>query len=223
MANKLYLHHKTGGTYLVLFRGLMEADLKPVVIYTDFPNRDNVWVRPEAEFFDGRFQCVGEYRDHNVFDPIGDIIEFHEKFGLDYSGPPCALEPNLSDFRYRFSLEETDEWKAHNDAAFDETTRAPGHRDAANYVHHIEESLDAHVDQVYVTLGTAYMQGFFAKWRTSRIFIEAWRRVHLANMQKVRAQLDTDSKRGSTYDVVKPAGWQAPSHTDLVEAAADSL
>lgn len=48
-------------------------------------------------------------------------------------------------------------------------------------------------------------------------FLEAWSRVQLANMSKVRATSAEQSKRGSTHDVVKPPGWVAPSHTDLVE------
>lgn len=48
-------------------------------------------------------------------------------------------------------------------------------------------------------------------------FVEAWRRVQLANMSKVRATSADQSKRGSTFDVVKPPGWEPPSHTDLVE------
>ena len=59
-----------------------------------------------------------------------------------------------------------------------------------------------------VALGTAYMQGFNFK--------EAWRRVHEANMRKVRATSEEQSKRNSSSDVVKPAGWVAPDLKDLV-------
>jgi predicted HAD superfamily Cof-like phosphohydrolase len=74
----------------------------------------------------------------------------------------------------------------------------------------LESQLDALVDEVYVVLGTAYLQ-FGA-----RIFNEAWRRVHHANMQKERAQKSGDSKRDSTFDVIKPMGWTPPNHIDLV-------
>lgn len=47
-------------------------------------------------------------------------------------------------------------------------------------------------------------------------FIEAWDRVHHANMMKQRAEKASDSKRGSTVDVIKPANWKAPDLTDLV-------
>ena len=47
-------HVKTGGLYRELHRGFLEKDLTPVVIYQSSDGR--VWVRPEAEFDDGRFE-----------------------------------------------------------------------------------------------------------------------------------------------------------------------
>ncbi len=41
-------------------------------------------------------------------------------------------------------------------------------------------------------------------------FDELWKQVHAANMRKVRAEVPSDSKRGSTFDVVKPPGWVSP-------------
>jgi len=39
---------------------------------------------------------------------------------------------------------------------------------------------------------------------------EFWADVQRANMSKERATKASDSKRGSTFDVIKPAGWKAP-------------
>lgn len=40
---------------------------------------------------------------------------------------------------------------------------------------------------------------------------QCWRHVHAANMKKQRAKSDgSNSKRGSSFDVIKPAGWVAP-------------
>ena len=75
------------------------------------------------------------------------------------------------------------------------------------------EILDALVDLAYIAVGTARM----CDWD----FAEAWRRVHTANMQKIRAERAVDSKRGTTFDVVKPTGWQAADLTDLVEVNDD--
>lgn len=142
------------------------------------------------------------------FDPVRDIAEFHMKFGLTYDGPPRVLPVELADFRKRFMDEELDEYAKHEARASSErfVSAIP---DVANYSFHLEQMLDALVDETYVVLGTAYLHGFD--------FREAWRRVHAANMKKVRAQRASDSKRGSAFDVVKPKGWEPPSHIDLVE------
>lgn len=49
--------HRKGGLYRELHRGLLEADVTPVVIYED--RHGNVWVRPAREFDDGRFVKLG--------------------------------------------------------------------------------------------------------------------------------------------------------------------
>jgi predicted HAD superfamily Cof-like phosphohydrolase len=78
----------------------------------------------------------------------------------------------------------------------------------------LERQLDALVDSIYVKLGTAYLQFGADRFR------EAWRRVVVANMGKVRADAavegSTDSGREKKYDIVKPPGWTAPDHKDLV-------
>lgn len=128
------------------------------------------------------------YEDTNIM--IKNIKEFHEMFRLEYDGPPRELEQKLSVFRIRFIDEELTEY------------------DEACVAHDKAKQLDSLVDIVYVTLGTAYAQGFD--------FNEAWRRVHAANMKKVRALKASDSERGSTYDVVKPPGWEPANLEDLV-------
>lgn len=139
---------------------------------------------------------------------MGDMKEFHEKFGLEYDGPPRALPVRLADFRENFMNEELMEYGEHMasvEIAIEE-------KDHADVTHHLEHMLDALVDLVYVAVGTAYLHGFD--------FDEAWRRVHEANMKKERARRAGDSKRGSTFDVIKPPGWEPPSHKDLVECHA---
>lgn len=118
------------------------------------------------------------------------IKEFHTKFKLEYAGKPRSLPRDLGHFRMDFMEEELSEY-AH----------AVGHQD-------LEKQLDALVDLVYVAVGTAYLQGFD--------FNEAFKRVHEANMKKVRAVDVKDSKRRSVYDVIKPEGWTPPDLSDLV-------
>jgi predicted HAD superfamily Cof-like phosphohydrolase len=123
-----------------------------------------------------------------MFDPLKDIKDFHEKFGLAYQGAPRHIPEDLAEFRFRFMREELEEYGDTED---------------------LEKKLDALVDLMYVLLGTAYLHGF-------NRFVEAWTRVHKANMQKVRAERVDQSTRQSIYDVVKPAGWTPPRLDDLV-------
>lgn len=49
-------HLKSGGLYKILYLAKIEADLTPAVVYMG--EDGSVWVRPEDEFFDGRFQKI---------------------------------------------------------------------------------------------------------------------------------------------------------------------
>lgn len=141
----------------------------------------------------------------NVFDPVRDIEDFHKKFGLEYNEGPRMLPRDLAKFRADFMYEELDEYFDHLPA--DKETQIS---EAAD-VFRKEKSFDALIDLVYVALGTAYLHGFD--------FREGWRRVHEANMAKVRVDGETleGSVRKSKYDVVKPQGWKAPDLKDLVK------
>lgn len=118
---------------------------------------------------------------------LKDIEAFHIKYGLAYNGQPRMLDEKTSSFRAGFIEEELDEYILADT---------------------MEDKFDALIDLVYVALGTAYLHGFD--------FEKGWKRVQEANMKKVRATQADQSKRGSTSDVVKPEGWEAPDLRDLV-------
>ena len=147
------------------------------------------------------------------FNPMEDIREFHQKFNLVYDGKPRGLPPELQSFRSLFLKEELREY--HLQVTHLGMTLAEQPDDAAGITYHLEGMVDGLVDLVYVAMGTAYLHGFD--------FEESWRRVHEANMKKVRASSAEDSKRNSDQDVVKPQGWEPPSHSDLVEDNAHRL
>ncbi len=50
--------HRKGGEYRVLGHGLLETDRSDVVIYDDADG--TIWVRPVAEFYDGRFEALAQ-------------------------------------------------------------------------------------------------------------------------------------------------------------------
>lgn len=125
-------------------------------------------------------------------DPFYDICRFHEKFKQAYNGPPRQLPLDLFNFRQKFLEEESEEFRL------------------AYHLGDAEKQVDSLIDLIYVAYGTLYLMGIDAN--------EAWRRVHRANMGKVIANPDGDkrSHRDVKYDIVKPEGWMAPDHGDLV-------
>ena len=122
---------------------------------------------------------------------FSDVGWFHKKFDLPVSyGAPRNVDKDLLEFRTKFMQEELDEFAAAKTAA---------------------DQFDALLDLVYVAMGTAHIMGF--PWEAG------WARVQQANMAKVRASADaSDSKRGSSWDVVKPEGWRAPDIAGLLDA-----
>jgi predicted HAD superfamily Cof-like phosphohydrolase len=151
-------------------------------------------------------------RDHDFPDLLGDVNAFHAKFGLEYTGKPRMLPQDLHEFRCEFHREETEEYRDERIELEDAVRR----QDRRDILTSLEKQLDGLADSVWVLLGTADLQ--FGR----KAFFEAWKRVAKANMAKVRKELAVegqheDSGRAPKFDVVKPAGWQAPDHRDLVE------
>ena len=118
------------------------------------------------------------------------VAAFHQKFGLEPTSQPDFPVEEIWKLKNVHMQEELDEIRA---AAIN-----------GNF----EEYFDGLIDLVYVALGAAYLSGL--------PFNEGFKRVHEANMKKVRALRTEDSKRGSAYDIVKPAGFVAPTLTDLI-------
>jgi hypothetical protein len=127
-----------------------------------------------------------------------DIGRFHDKFGLEPTGDPeHRLPDDVLQFRIMFMYEELQEYVD----AIGGTWCCPGvNVDPSKF--DAEKAFDALIDLVYVALGTAFLHRFD--------FNAGWERVQNANMQKVRTQRPEDSKRGSSYDVVKPPSWEPP-------------
>lgn len=145
-------------------------------------------------------------------DAVKNVADFHKKFGIGYEGPPRVLDREALQFRVKFMREEIDEYESHMMEALNELTVAPTHRDDANLVHHLAEALDALVDTIYVAVGTAHLQGL--------PLVEGWARVQAANMAKAIDPTQRDATAKMKAKIIKPEGWEAPHHEDLVEAHA---
>lgn len=146
------------------------------------------------------------------FDPVRDVEEFHQKFGIDYSGLPRALSFEDLQHRLKFMRQELGEYETHADGALfilSEGLGLANEQDPAALNHHLAESLDALVDIIYVGLGTAHLHGYD--------FRAAWKRVHAANMAKTISETATSADNKMKQRITKPPGWEAPNHTDLVE------
>lgn len=121
---------------------------------------------------------------------IRDIEEFNRKFGLPVNSRELFAHASWLDYRMKFLLEE-----------LAETMQAVEDKD-------LHEVLDGLVDIMYVAVGTAVSLGLPIE--------EAWNRVHKANLEKVRVEAPEQSKRKSSFDLVKPPGWKRPVFDDLL-------
>ena len=130
-----------------------------------------------------------------------DVGLFHEKFGLDNTAchppGPRVLPSELIDFRLNFIDEEVEE--LHQGLAANDPAAVA----------------DALVDLAYVVHGFAHLLGL--PWQ------ELWDAVQAANMAKERATDATQTARGGTFDVVKPAGWTPPDVRGILRAHGWSL
>ena len=119
---------------------------------------------------------------------IHQVLEFHKKFGLPDGAKNILMGSNSAiEFRVGFLLEETRELE---DALYE------GDR---------VKAFDALIDLVYVAYGTALFLGV-----TPEQWVAGMDAVHACNMAKVRASAPSESKRGTSLDVVKPRGWVGP-------------
>jgi predicted HAD superfamily Cof-like phosphohydrolase len=121
-----------------------------------------------------------------------EVYEFHKHFGIEYEGKPRLLPEDLSKFRIARAKEE--------------------HTEYVNAIT-LENKLDALIDSIYIDLGTLHLHGF-----SPDAITKAWKRVHEANMKKVRtSELNPGKygKLGCKQDITKPCGWIAPTFEDL--------
>jgi len=119
-------------------------------------------------------------------DFVNDIREFQARFGVESEPDPTFPPADKSAFRFEHLAEELHELGV----AIDQCD--------------LDGIADALVDLTYIAIGAAL------EWGIN--FEACWEEVHRANMSKVRASADgSDSKRGSSLDIVKPEGWTEPN------------
>jgi predicted HAD superfamily Cof-like phosphohydrolase len=127
--------------------------------------------------------------EENNFSWITDIAEMHQKFGVNsvvQSFDNDKLKKFL-EFRLNFLQEELDEAKG-------ATTG--------------DDVVDAMIDLCVVALGTLDAFGVDSQL--------AWNRVHEKNMEKSPGIKPGRPNPLGLPDLIKPAGWTAPTHADNV-------
>lgn len=148
------------------------------------------------------------------------VQALHTKFGFPRNEKPGFIDDKLMQMRLNFAFEELVELADACGFGFDghagggDFSKLPYTNNATN----LEDALDALIDSVYVTLGTADLMGFgshvpreaTSKWST--IWWEGWNRVHNANMLKEKGK----TSRGHDIDLIKPKGWLKPQFKDLL-------
>lgn len=126
------------------------------------------------------------------FKERADVLAFQQKFRVPMASTPSWMPMELFQFRRDFLYEELREF-------------------GASYLTgDMQGVADALVDLAYVLHGTALIMGL--PWPV------LWDEVHNKNMLKERAVHADQSKRGSVFDVIKPAGWAPPDHTKAIGA-----
>ena len=50
MTDHIYRHYRNGKKYVILLRGKLESSEEKYIVYRENGN-DEVWIRPESEFF----------------------------------------------------------------------------------------------------------------------------------------------------------------------------
>lgn len=141
---------------------------------------------------------------HPTYDPFGDVLEFHEAFSHPIGTEPNPLDPDLVAKRLKWMREELDEfelWASRvGDPEWDQ-----------NLV--LAEMYDAMIDELYFVYGTLVAMNLRPE--------PGFRAVHAANMAKLHD--GPDGTKVAVYNedgkVVKPEGWEPPSHLAYVEYA----
>jgi predicted HAD superfamily Cof-like phosphohydrolase len=123
------------------------------------------------------------------YDWVDDISEMHAYYKVHQAVEKFddTKLAALRRFRENFLQEELDEAKEATDPA---------------------DFIDAMIDLCVVAIGTLDIYGVDSQ--------EAWHRVHLANMAKNVGIKEGRPNPLGLPDLIKPEGWVAPNHDDLV-------
>ena len=132
-------------------------------------------------------------------DWVKDIAEMHTKFGVNPVIRNLDQEKlkTFLKFRIDFLMEELTELQDEFDNKLDHTP-----------LERADNSVDALIDLCVVAIGTLNAFDIDS--------YEAWARVHEKNMQKNAGVNPSRPNPLGLPDMIKPAGWTAPTHADNI-------
>jgi hypothetical protein len=153
----------------------------------------------------------GENFTYDLFggDWVADNYDMHEKFGVHAAVEALDNDKlkKFIEFRLKFLQEELDEAQAAYASLLSLETLSLASEAKETEVEKCgDEIVDAMIDLCVVAIGTLNAMGVDA--------YEAWERVHAANMAKEVGIKASRPNPLGLPDLVKPAGWVAPSHLD---------
>ena len=119
-----------------------------------------------------------------------DIEDMHTKFGVNAVVAKLSKEQLKTYLKFRLDMVQEEVTEAHT--AFNES-------DADGVV-------DALIDNIVFALGTLDVLGVDP--------YKAWNQVHVKNMEKSPGVKEGRPNPYGFPDLIKPAGWTAPSHLD---------
>lgn len=151
--------------------------------------------------------------DFTLFDAdwVADNYDMHEKFGVHEAVAKLDNDKLLRfvEFRINFLQEELNEAKAaHAKLEFLQDAQLSDEDHDAQAIAAGDDVVDAMIDLCVVAIGTLNAMGVDA--------YEAWDRVHEANMTKEVGIKASRPNPLGLPDLIKPAGWVGPTHTDNI-------
>ena len=144
-------------------------------------------------------------------DLVDDIYLMHTKFGVREVVETFDNTKQLKflEFRLNFLHEELDEAKlAFGKLKSLQTSDMAEEARRAAVVDAADDVVDAMIDLCVVAIGTLDAYQVDAS--------EAWMRVHTKNMEKAPGIKPERPNPLGLPDLIKPAGWTAPSHSDNI-------
>lgn len=142
----------------------------------------------------------------NTSDMVGDIYDMHTKFGVREVVETFDKEKLQTFLKFRLDFLKEELLEAYEAAGYkvdfkvEKVTEPQADR--------AEDVVDAMIDLCVVAIGTldAYQVDTD----------EAWNRVHMKNMEKEPGIKPERPNPLGLPDLIKPAGWTAPTHADNV-------